>query len=200
MHPVQQCNILHMYNLLIHAIEDALRQRQKRALGLLADVRCVVTFAGRRRLRWEQEELQQFAVARNFGVAYLNYCMVGKHLLEACWDRDDVACVQLRPQTHISCDTLLWFGASPSAAEAAAAEGELGEWWEREGIEQRFRRGDASSAVGYCPVADLCRDRCVRVGGCVCLCVHAYTFHLHCTLCLLTPCRRRWQRQRQGAA
>jgi len=146
------------YNLFIHALEDAQRQTEKRMLGKQVDVRAVVTLLGRQRVPLCNAELRDFGLARNFGVAYLNYCMVGKHLLEACWDNDQVTGV-LRPQTHMSADTLLWFGPSPSTEELAELEAMLDEWWEREGIEARFGRHDPKSALGYLPVADLCRDR-----------------------------------------
>jgi len=143
------------YNLLVHALEDDHRQAERRAEGKHLDVRVVVTFLGRRRVPLELEELEGFRIPRDFGVAYLNYCMVGKHLLEACDDEDTVTGV-LRPQTHRSADTLLWFGPSMTAMEHATIEYKVSTWWRREGIDCRFKRHDSTSAIGYLPVADLC--------------------------------------------
>ena len=48
--------------------------------------------------------------------------------------------------------------------ELADMEAELEEWWNRESIEERFRRKDPASAIGYLPVADLDRDSCDAAG------------------------------------
>jgi len=149
---------IEQYNLVIHAFEDDARQKERVANGENIDVRTVVTFLGRRRVPLLVAELQDFALPRMFGVAYLNYCMVGKHLLEACDDNDDVTGV-LRPQTHMSADTSLWFGHNSTAKELSDIEAKLNEWWDREDIGSQFGRTDPSSAVGYLPVADLCFDR-----------------------------------------
>jgi hypothetical protein len=103
-----------------------------------------------------QEELRDFSLQRSFGVAYLNYCQVGKHLLEAFLDQDAVT-EALRPQTRLSADTLLWFGQEMAYAELEELEARLAIWWEEAEIGKTFPRHDPASAVGYLPVADLCR-------------------------------------------
>lgn len=143
------------FNLLIHALEDDLCQLQRDSRSERRDVRIVVTFKGRRRVPLTISELKEFGLARCFGVAYLNYCMVGKHLLEACLDKDQITGA-IRPQTHLSADTLLWFGASPTPDEMEERKAALDDWWAQEGIERRFARSDPASAVGYLPVADIC--------------------------------------------
>ena len=143
------------FNVLIHAVEDAARNAERRARGKPSQPRVVVTLEGRRRYRLSREELEGFALARTFGTAYLNYAEVGKHLLEACLDDEGVSSGAIVPQAHGSADTLVWLGPDDEQDEVAELEDRLATWWEREGVERRFPRDDPASAVGYLPVADL---------------------------------------------
>jgi len=145
------------YNLRLHALEDNLRQQERRLQGLPIHTRIVVTFDGRRRELLTREELCGFVLDRKFGVAYLNYCQVGKHLLEACQDNDFVTGA-IRPQAKRSADTLLWFGTNPSAQEMCELDALVSKWYERGNMEKIFPRCDPASALGYLPVADLCRN------------------------------------------
>jgi len=154
------------YNLLIHRIESMLpfyipwRSPPSPTVVAAFDHR-------RRRVKLRRSEMREFHLRLEFGCLYLNYCEVGKHVLEAYQDRDTVVGVaNLRPQAHLSADAKAFFGADwgPSRSEGTARE--LRAWWDAHGLAAATGRawGDPALALGYAPVARLDR-RCPALLG-----------------------------------
>lgn len=92
------------FNVLIHQLEFAMRVKQQHPTA-------VVTFKDRPRYELSEEDLQHFTYKWKQGTVYINYCHVGKTVLDAYNDRDTIA-EAIRPQTHYSADFMVKFGPS----------------------------------------------------------------------------------------
>jgi len=149
------------FNLHIHRLEDMHRQRERIEKGQPTTPRVTVAFDhGRPRIPLLDCDLQHFSVQMSFGTLYLNYCVVGKHLLELFQDDDD-ACGgdNVRPQRMMSADVQGYFGPSMSDEEASLRLANFFDWL-RASPERRARWGalDEKLCLGRIPVADLDRD------------------------------------------
>ena len=71
----------------------------------------VVTFKGADRLALSEDDIKHFTYKWTSGTVYINYCHVGKTVLDVFKDRDHVA-EAVRPQTHYSADFMVKFGPS----------------------------------------------------------------------------------------
>ena len=89
------------FNILIHEYES-----QKR--GNAATV--VVTFKDRPRRKLELANYDDFTFKWQFGCVYINYCHVGKNMLDIFKDKDEYTTDV--PQTHYSSDFMIKFGKS----------------------------------------------------------------------------------------
>jgi len=87
------------FNILIHEYES-----QKR--GDAATV--VVTFKNRPRQKLELANYNDFTFKWQFGCVYINYCHVGKNMLDIFKDKDQYTTDV--PQTHYSSDFMIKFG------------------------------------------------------------------------------------------
>jgi len=90
------------FNVLIHQLESNLRTKNRHPT-------IVVTFKDRPRFELAQDDLKHFTYRWQSGCVYINYCQVGKTVLDVYKDRDDLA-EAVRPQTHYSADFLVKFG------------------------------------------------------------------------------------------
>ncbi len=95
---------LEKFNILIHQLESAIRTKNKHPT-------LVVTFKGETRLELSQDDMQNFTYKWESGTAYINYCHVGKTVLDAFRDRDNIT-EAVRPQTHYCADFIVKFGPS----------------------------------------------------------------------------------------
>jgi len=154
------------YNLAIHRLE-----------GLLAhwvpwrpppSPSVVVAFDhSRRRVPLEEWELAQFEPCLRFGEVYLNYCEVGKHLLEAFVDGDEVVGdSNLRPQSHLSADVKLHLGPTWPATRSRMLQRDAAAWFQERGMAASLGApwGSPSLTFGYAPVAELDRS-CMALAG-----------------------------------
>lgn len=92
---------------------------------------------------------------------------VGKHLLEAFADRDEVVGDDnLRPQSHLSADAKLYLGQGRDAGQAAALLRDVRSWFEGRGVGRALGLpwGDPALALGFAPVAELDRG-CPSLAG-----------------------------------
>jgi hypothetical protein len=93
---------VNLFNILIHNYEKLLNSNH-----LSPTITCTFT-AERHQL--EPEDFQYFTYDWKFGTIYINYCEVGKHLLELYIDNDNVVGEHnIRPLQHYSADFKLKF-------------------------------------------------------------------------------------------
>lgn len=89
------------FNVLIHELETELRPNDHPTL--------VVTFKNRPRYNLTEEDMEYFTYKWDQACVYINYCHVGKPLLDIFKDNDPYA-EGIRPQTHYSADFMIKFG------------------------------------------------------------------------------------------
>lgn len=92
---------LEKFNILIHELEATLRTSNHPT--------CVVTFKDRPNLELNHQDYTHFTSRWVRGTVYINYCHVGKTILDVFKDRDKFA-KAIRPQTHYSADFMIKFG------------------------------------------------------------------------------------------
>lgn len=89
------------FNVLIHLLEANIRTKNQHPT-------IVVTFKDAPRIELSDNDLKYFTYKWSSGTVYINYCMVGKTVLDAYKDNDNVGTI--RPQTHYSADFMIKFG------------------------------------------------------------------------------------------
>lgn len=92
------------FNIVIHQLESTLRTNN-------AQPTLVVTFKDRPRYELTEDDMKHFTYCWTSGTVYVNYCQVGKTVLDAFTNRDDIT-QAIRPQTHYSADFMIKFGPS----------------------------------------------------------------------------------------
>lgn len=89
------------FNILIHELEANLKTTNHPT--------CVVTFKDRPKLELDSQDNDHFTFRWVQGTVYINYCHVGKTILDIFKDKDHFA-KAIRPQTHYSADFMLKCG------------------------------------------------------------------------------------------
>ena len=102
MAPIQIKQSLERLNVYIHMGEAQLRTKGKHPT-------IVVTFKDRPRFLLDDNDCKHFTTLWKSGYVYINYCQVGKTILDAYKDKDTI-CEAIRPQTHYSADFMVKFG------------------------------------------------------------------------------------------
>jgi hypothetical protein len=92
------------FNVLIHMLEANIRTKNKHPT-------IVVTFKGSERIELSQNDIKNFTYRWTKDTVYINYCLVGKTVLDAYKDKDNIT-EAIRPQTHYSADFMIKFGPS----------------------------------------------------------------------------------------
>jgi len=92
------------FNILIHQLESDIRTKNKHPT-------LVVTFNDTTRIALDEKDFKEFTFKWTSGTVYINYCHVGKTVLDVFKDRDRLA-EAVRPQTHFSADFMIKFGPS----------------------------------------------------------------------------------------
>ena len=92
------------FNILIHQLESAIRTKNKHPT-------VVVTFKDAPRLELSPDDMKNFTYKWESGTVYINYCHVGKTVLDAFTDRDSIT-EAVRPQTCYCVDFIVKFGPS----------------------------------------------------------------------------------------
>ena len=100
--PPEVQSALDRFNVLIHRIESNIRTKNKYPT-------VVVTFKDRPRFELNENDMSHFTYKWGSGTVYINYCHVGKTVLDAFTDHDDIT-EAIRPQTHYSADFIIKFG------------------------------------------------------------------------------------------
>lgn len=92
---------LEQFNILIHHLEADLRTQSHPTV--------VVTFKDRPKFNLENEDLKYFTFRWTQGTVYINYCQVGKTVLDIFKDNDHISSA-VRPQEFYSADFMIKFG------------------------------------------------------------------------------------------
>jgi hypothetical protein len=91
-------------NVLIHQLESSLRTKNKHPT-------LVVTFKNAPRIDLSDDDYKNFTFKWTSGTVYINYCQVGKTILDVFKDRDEIT-EGIRPQVYYSADFMIKFGPS----------------------------------------------------------------------------------------
>lgn len=96
---IQEC--VQRFNILIHKLESETRTKNHPTV--------VVTFKDRPIINLTKEDMKKFTFRWTHGTVYIDYCQVGKTILDVFKDKDDIA-EGIRPQTFYSADFMVKFG------------------------------------------------------------------------------------------
>jgi hypothetical protein len=99
--PTYVKDMLEEFNILIHALEAEKRTKNHPT--------CVVTFKDRPTIPLTKNDFKHFTFRWQSGTVYINYCHVGKTILDIFKDNDHHL-LGIRPQTHYSADFMIKFG------------------------------------------------------------------------------------------
>jgi len=142
-------------NLLIHKYEDFVH------FGAKDSTRVVCTWQVDRRRALDEEDYKHFTISRQFGTLYINYCEVGKHLMECFYDNDHaiISPEGIRPLKFYSPDLYIWLGRDFTQDETERLKSDFDKWWDEVNLSRHgFIKEDPKNALGLIPVADLIRD------------------------------------------
>lgn len=132
---------VNQFNIVIHQMESNIRTSNKHPT-------LVVTFKDRPRFELDPSDLKHFTYKWKQGTVYINYCHVGKTVLDAFKDHDNIA-EAIRPQTHYSADFMVKFGPSSNSILHWLRTRVINVW-------ARFKNFPFKNLnIGLIPVADL---------------------------------------------
>lgn len=130
------------FNVLIHEYENQLEEEKQS----FKNPTIVCTFQDRPKYNLEEKDYQHFTHSWEHGTVYINYCEVGKPLLDVFKDHDDHA-EAIRPQSTWSADFMIKFGPDVPKSFAAQREKEFMEWYKSKGFDFKHL------SLGMIPVA-----------------------------------------------
>ena len=135
-------------NILIHEYENYLEEQRQS----YKNPTIVGTFKDRPTHVLEDGDYKHFTHQWKFGTVYINYCEVGKPLLDVFKDRDEyVGKDAVRPQSTWSADFMIKFGVDVPRDYAIMKEQLFWEWFDKQPLDIRPER----AALGMIPVAQL---------------------------------------------
>lgn len=101
--PAHVKDAINKFNILIHETEHLLRSNNTPTI--------VGTFKDRPRIKLLEEDFNFFTFKWKYGEVYINYCEVGKTLLDVFKDQDQyIGKENIRPQEYYSADFMIKFG------------------------------------------------------------------------------------------
>lgn len=111
----------------------------------------------RDRYKMEPEDLDEFSMFRFFGQLYLHYCEVGKQVLDAFFDHDEVVGEDnIRPLKYYSACCDCFFGPNYSETTKKYVTEQLKEWLESRGMDIN----DKNLSIGYATLGTISLDEC----------------------------------------
>jgi virulence-associated protein VapD len=134
---------LEKFNIRIHQLEEQLRSPNYPTL--------VVTFKDHNRCLLTDEDAKHFTFNWKKGTVYINYCHVGKPVLDVFKDHDTIT-QGVVPQTHYSADFMIKFGPSTNYLIFVLRKMIINIWLKF----QKFKFKNPN--IGYIPVADIIGD------------------------------------------
>lgn len=144
---------IQQFNIMIHAYE-------KIAFSPLKSPTITTTFNCFRH-ELSDEDYDHFTYDWKYGTIYINYCEVGKHLLELYLDNDDiVGDDNIRPLKYYSADFKIKFGADSSPARLEQFTNDFESWFDNNKtyFESINIHKDKYRALGLIPVASINRE------------------------------------------
>jgi hypothetical protein len=141
------------YNLLIHEYESFIASTHS---GVDSQASLDVTFVK----NWKREPLAPedyayFDPARDFGGIYLHYCEVGKQVLDAYFNKDEVVGGDnVRPLQYASANFDIFFGRPTQSVFELEFKKDFNAWLIKQGLDPR----DPKLSVGYLKVGELIID------------------------------------------
>ena len=142
--PAKIKNSVDRFNILIHEYENLLEEERQ----TFRNPTIVCTFSDRPKFELKEEHYKHFTHCWEYGTVYINYCEVGKPLLDVFKDHDDHA-EAIRPQSTWSADFMIKFGPDVPKSFAAHREKEFMEWYKSK--EFNFKH----LSLGMIPVAKI---------------------------------------------
>jgi hypothetical protein len=143
----------------LHAYESHLRSAKTSQESGLPEANLVVTWHDPFIQDLQDEDYKHFTIKKKFGTCYINYCQVGRHLLEMFLADDDVAKDEhISPLRKLSADSYFWFGTTTGPRSYEKKMFAIQAWFQKH--EQRlnslgFFWSDPRIALGWIPVAEL---------------------------------------------
>lgn len=107
----QSLSLWDLFNVKLHQLESVAR-RQAMELGSgIRNAYLNVSFSNSRRVSLKAEDFREGVLYRNFGVCYLGYCQVGRHISELYFSKDrGVPKEHIQPFQQMGPDFRIWFG------------------------------------------------------------------------------------------
>lgn len=138
-------------NIYIHEYEDFIRSRPSPQFPNHPFASIVGTFSNRPRYRLQDEDYDFFTFNWKFGEVYINYCEVGKPILDVFKDNDTITGKEnIRPLHYYSADFMIKFGPNTPYSYFKNREKQLKFWLKKQGIEY-----SKYLSIGLIPVAKL---------------------------------------------
>lgn len=149
--PLATQQAIDKFNILIHECEHFLRNSMHPSI--------VVTFKDRPRKKLQVADFRHFTFKWEFGTIYINYCEVGKPLLDVFKDNDTfIGKSNIRPLEYYSADFMIKFGPSTTDEVYENRKTQIFDW-----LSTQDCTFDNLS-LGLIPVATLNRDQFTGMG------------------------------------
>lgn len=140
--PSQVKDAVDQFNMLIHECEHQMRDADSPSL--------IVTFLGKTRHQLLEDDYDHFTFQWKYGEVYINYCEVGKPLLDIFKDNDDfVSQDAVRPQSLYSADFMVKFGPDMPNEFYNDRLTMFNEWYSKQNYNHKHK------SLGMIPVASL---------------------------------------------
>jgi len=140
------------FNVLIHEYEAVLHNNELGFEHPYAESVC--TFKNRPRHTLADEDYKLFTPLYEFGTVYVNYCEVGKTILDVYFDKDHhVGDDNIRPQNYYSADFKIKFGPTVTKQQADQELPIFWKWYEQH-MKERFPNKE-KAAIGMITVAKI---------------------------------------------
>ena len=141
--PIEAQEAVEHFNILIHKLEAELRTKNHPTV--------VVTFKNRPIINLTDEDMKHFTFRWTHGTVYINYCQVGKTVLDVFKDKDKIT-EGVRPQEYYSADFMVKFGPTIPYWQYVLRKVYIKFWMTRQSF--KFK----NTNLGMIPVADLARS------------------------------------------
>lgn len=133
-------NAVNMFNVLIHETEHLIRSSDTPTL--------IGTFKDRPRIPLSEKDYEYFTFKWKYGEVYINYCEVGKTLLDVFKDQDNyIGHDNVRPQEFYSADFMIKFGFELAEEYHVQRLMKFNEWYSTQNYSFKHR------SLGMIPVA-----------------------------------------------
>lgn len=140
--PIQVKSAIDKFNVLIHEIEHLLRDSSTPTI--------IGTFKDRLRIPLLEDDYNHFTIKWKYGEVYVNYCEVGKPLLDVFKDQDTyVGIDNIRPQEYYSADFMIKFGIELSDEYHTQRLQDFNNWYNQQDFNFKHK------SLGMIPVAIL---------------------------------------------